>query len=105
MPQNLGGTNQDTCAKGNKLKSSEGIGHYMTFNHALYSTLVHMTQFLQHDEEGIYLANCNPNTALTGQDLYGLVLPLMQPMVTLPEIKYRIGVDSSQLLPVAEMWL
>lgn len=82
------------------LKSSEGIGHYMTFTHALYSTLVHMTQFLQHDEEGIYLANCNPTTPLAGQDLYGLVLPLKQPMLTLPEIKYRIGVDSSQFLPV-----
>ena len=48
----------------------------MTFTHALYSTLLHVSWSLQHDEEGT--ACPAVATAQTGQDLYDLILPLMQ---------------------------
>lgn len=86
-PRNLGVTNQDTCAKENKLQSSKGAGHCMTFTHALYSTLLCVSWSLQHDEGG----TACPAVALARIRMAWSFLWCW----SLPETKYRIGPGAS----------
>lgn len=94
-PRNLGGTNQDTCAKGNKLQCSKGIGHCMTFTHALYSTLLHVSWSLQHDKEGTTHPAVAPPQHRLARIRMAWSFLWCSECWSLPETKYRIGLGDS----------